>query len=85
MVGQKSTPIYKQAQVDFAQFKTDFTEEPGRVRVVWLYSLVLGYSRFLTGQFVYGQHLATRVRDRHGIPQGRDSAPKPDTLYDAAV
>ena len=40
----------EQAQVDFAQFKTDFTHEPGRVRVVWLFSLVLGYSRWLTGR-----------------------------------
>ena len=52
----------EQAQVDFAQFKTDFTEQPGRVRVVWLFSLVLGYCRWLTGQFVYGQHLASVLR-----------------------
>ena len=42
----------EQAQVDFALFKTVFTDEPGRICVVWLFSLVLGYSRFLTGQFV---------------------------------
>ena len=52
----------EQAQVDFAQFKTDFTEQPGRVRVVWLFSLVLGYCRWLTGQFVHGQHLASVLR-----------------------
>ena len=39
----------EQAQVDFAQFKTEFTEEPSRIRVVWLFSLVLGYCRWLTG------------------------------------
>ena len=39
-----------------------FTDEPSRVCVVWLFSLVLGYSRFLTGQFVYGQHLANVLR-----------------------
>ena len=49
----------EQAQVDFAQFKADFTEEPGRIRVVWLFSLVLGHCRWLTGQFVHGQHLAS--------------------------
>ena len=52
----------EQAQVDFAQFKTEFTDEPGRIRVVWVFSLVLGYSRLLTGQFVYGQHLASVLR-----------------------
>ena len=52
----------EQAQVDFAQFKTDFADQPGRIRVVWLFSLVLGYCRFLTGQFVYGQHLASVLR-----------------------
>ena len=49
----------EQAQVDFAQFKTEFAEAPGRVRVVWLFSLVLGHCRWLTGHFVYGQHLAS--------------------------
>ena len=52
----------EQAQVDFAQFKTVFTDEPSRTCVVWLFSLVLGYSRFLTGEFVYGQHLASVLR-----------------------
>lgn len=51
-----------QAQVDFAQFKAEFTDEPGQIRVVWLFSLVLGCSRFLTGQFVFGQNLATVLR-----------------------
>lgn len=52
----------EQAQVDFAQFKTVFSDEPERIRVVWLFSLVLGFSRFLTGQFVFGQNLATVLR-----------------------
>ena len=52
----------EQAQVDFAQFKTIFTDEPGQLRVVWLFSLVLGFSRYLFGQFVYGQTLAEVLR-----------------------
>ncbi len=52
----------EQAQVDFAQFKTVFTDQPDQVRVVWLFSLVLGYSRFLTGRFVFGQNLASVLR-----------------------
>ena len=65
-----------QAQVDFAQFKTVFTDEPARLRVVWLFSLVLGFSRYLVGQFVTGQHLAVVLRchldafaELGGIPQ----------------
>lgn len=70
------TAAGEQAQVDFAQFKTVFGEEPGRVRVVWLFSLVLGHSRWLTGQFVLRQDLATVLRchmaafaELEGVPQ----------------
>lgn len=52
----------EQAQVDFAQFKTIFLDDPGRLRVVWLFSLVLGFSRYLFGQFVHGQSLAVVLR-----------------------
>jgi transposase len=38
-----------QAQVDFAEFQTVFTSEPGVVRKVWLFSMVLGHSRWLWG------------------------------------
>lgn len=37
-------PADHQVQVDFAQFKVVFTEEPQRVQVVWLFSMVLGWS-----------------------------------------
>ncbi len=36
------TPPGVQAQVDFARFVVDFTDDPGTSRVVWLFSLVLG-------------------------------------------
>jgi transposase len=36
------TPPGHQAQVDFAQFQTVFTDDPSHVRIVWLFSLVLG-------------------------------------------
>jgi transposase len=39
------TPPGDQAQVDFAQFQVAFADEPGVTRIVWLFSLVLGYSR----------------------------------------
>jgi transposase len=51
-----------QAQVDFAHFKVEFTDEPGQLRVVWLFSLVLGCSRWLWGEFVFSQSLAVVLR-----------------------
>ena len=41
------TPPGDQAQVDFAHFQVAFADEPGVARIVWLFSLVLGYSRLL--------------------------------------
>ena len=38
------TPAGKQAQVDFAYFKVRFTDEPEEARVLWLFSMVLGYT-----------------------------------------
>ena len=38
------TPPGDQAQVDFAQFQVVFADEPGADRIVWLFSMVLGYS-----------------------------------------
>lgn len=52
----------RQAQVDFAQFRTEFTGEPGVMRIVWLFSLVLGHSRWLWARFVLQQGLPTVLR-----------------------
>lgn len=48
-----------QAQVDFAQFKTVFAEDPTEMVTLWLFTLVLGHSRYLWGQFVWHQDLLT--------------------------
>lgn len=53
------TPAGEQAQVDFAHFKVAFESEPERVQVVWLFSLVLGHSRWLWARFVAHQDLPT--------------------------
>lgn len=53
------TPPGRQAQVDFAHFRTVFTDEPGAEHVIWLFSLVLGHSRMLWGRFVLHQDLQT--------------------------
>ncbi len=41
------TPPGDQAQVDFAQFQLQFTDEPAITRIVWLFSFVLGFSRLI--------------------------------------
>jgi transposase len=56
------TPPGVQAQVDFARFVVDFTDDPGTRRVVWLFSLVLGHSRFLFARYVLHQDLQTLLR-----------------------
>src|ERR1700733_1103945 len=56
------TPPGLQAQVDFARFVVGFTDDPGTSRVVWLFSLVLGHSRFLFARYVLHQDLQTLLR-----------------------
>ena len=56
------TPPGVQAQVDFARFVVEFTDDPGTSRVVWLFSLVLGHSRFLFARYVLHQDLQTLLR-----------------------
>jgi len=51
------TPPGRQAQMDFAEFTVEFTDEPGIIRKVWLFSMVLGHSRWLWGRFVASQNL----------------------------
>jgi transposase len=50
--------------VDFAEFQVEFTSEPGVTRKVWLFSMVLGHSRWLWGRFCPNQTLET-VRRCH--------------------
>lgn len=56
------TPPGVQAQVDFAQFQIVFTDEPGVTRIVWLFSMVLGFSRLIWARFVLHQDLQTVLR-----------------------
>jgi transposase len=81
------TPPGRQAQVDFAHFRTVFTDEPGTERIVWLFSMVLGHSRMLWGRFVLHQDLPTLLRSQAaafealgGVPAESDSACKKDPL-----
>jgi hypothetical protein len=46
------TPPGEQAQVDFAQFQLQFTDELAVTRIVWLFSFVLGFSRLCGSGFI---------------------------------
>ena len=70
-----------QAQVDFARFVVEFTDEPGVTRIVWLYSLVLGYSRFLFARYVLHQDLQTLLRCHMQAFEALDGVPI-EILYD---
>jgi len=75
------TPPGKQAQVDFAYFRTVFTDEPGAERSVWLFSLVLGHSRMMWGRFVAHQDLQTVLRCHIAAFEALGGAPA-EILYD---
>jgi transposase len=70
-----------QGQVDFARFVVAFTDEPGVVRIVWLFSLVLGYSRFLFARYVLHQDLQTLLRCHMEAFEALDGVPI-EILYD---
>jgi hypothetical protein len=75
------TPPGRQAQVDFARFRTVFTDEPGTERVIWLFSLVLGHSRMLWGRFVPQQDLQTLLRCHAAAFEALGGVPA-EILYD---
>ena len=75
------TPPGRQAQVDFAHFRTVFTDEPGTERIVWLFSLVLGHSRMLWARFVLHQDLPTLLRCHAAAFEALGGVPE-QILYD---
>jgi transposase len=75
------TPPGQQAQVDFAQFQTEFTDEPGVIRIVWLFSLVLGHSRMMRCRFVLHQDLPTVLRCHIAAFEALGGVPQ-QILYD---
>jgi transposase len=75
------TPPGAQAQVDFARFEVTFTDEPGTKRIVWLFSMVLGYSRLIWARFVVHQDLGTVLRCHVAAFQALGGAPH-EILYD---
>jgi transposase len=75
------TPPGRQAQVDFAHFRTAFTDEPGTERIIWLFSLVLGHSRMLWARFVLHQDLSTLLRCQAAAFEALGGVPE-HILYD---
>ena len=75
------TAAGRQGQVDFAQFKTAFTDEPGVERVLWLFTMVLGHSRWLWGRFCATQDLQTVLRCHIDAFAAMGGAPS-ELLYD---
>lgn len=75
------TPAGRQAQVDFAQFRTEFADDPGQTRIVWLFSMVLGHSRLIWGRFVAHQDLQTVLRCHVAAFEALGGVPS-EILYD---
>jgi transposase len=75
------TPPGRQAQVDFAHFRTVFTDEPSVERIIWLFSMVLGHSRMLWGRFVVHQDLQTLLRCHTSAFEAFGGVPE-QILYD---
>ena len=75
------TPPGRQAQADFAEFRAGFTDEPGILRRIQLFSLVLGNSRWLWGRFCPDQRLETVLRCHIMAFEAAGGAPR-EILYD---
>ena len=75
------TPPGQQAQVDFAHFEVEFADEPGVRRIVWLFSMVLGFSRLIWGRFVVHQDLQSVLRCHIAALEAIGGAPH-EILYD---
>jgi transposase len=75
------TPPGEQAQVDLARFEVEFTDEPGVTRIVWLFSMVLGFSRLIWARFVVHQDLQSVLRCHIAALEAIGGVPR-EILYD---
>ena len=53
------TPPGHRALVDFGYFGVEFDDAPGKLQIVWLFSLVLGHNRYLWARYVLHQDLVS--------------------------
>ena len=75
------TPPGQQAQVDFAQFRVRFTNAPDSVQIVWLFSMVLGFSRLIWGRFAQRQTMQTVLACHRAAFEAIGGVPR-EILYD---
>jgi transposase len=75
------TPPGEQAQVDFARFDVEFLDELGVKRIVWLFSMVLGHSRFIWARFVLHQDMQSVLRCHMAAFEALGGVPR-EILYD---
>jgi len=75
------TPPGQQAQVDFAQFRVRFTSAPDQVQIVWLFSMVLGFSRLIWGRFAQRQTMQTVLACHRAAFEAIGGVPR-EILYD---
>ncbi|MFT6473105.1 MAG: transposase [Qipengyuania sp.] len=75
------TPPGHQAQVDFAQFQVRFSDKPDKVQIVWLFSMVLGFSRLIWARFAYRQTLQTVLACHRAAFEAIGGVPR-EILYD---
>ncbi|MDH7974965.1 IS21 family transposase [Sphingomonas sp. AR_OL41] len=75
------TPPGQQAQVDFAQFRVRFTSAPNSVQIVWLFSMVLGFSRLIWGRFAQRQTMQTVLACHRAAFEAIGGVPR-EILYD---
>src|SRR5262244_1683505 len=75
------TPPGEQAQVDLARFEVAFTDEPGVTRIIWLFSMVLGFSRLIWARFVIHQDLQSVLRCHIAALEAIGGVPR-EILYD---
>ena len=75
------TPPGDQAQVDFAQFQLQFTDEPAIPGIVWLFSFVLGFSRLIWARFVLHQDMQAVLRCHMAAFEAIGGVPN-EILYD---
>lgn len=75
------TPPGHQAQVDFAQFQVRFSDTPDKVQIVWLFSMVLGFSRLIWARFAYRQTLQTVLACHRAAFEAIGGVPR-EILYD---
>jgi transposase len=62
------------------RFEVAFIDEPGITRVVWLFSMALGFSRLIWAQFIVHQDLQTVLRCHVAAFNAIGGAPREDPV-----